>query len=685
MTGSHALMTSDKREPSTTTAPRRRLAVGTLAVCAALFLGVIPSATAKTDKAKTVSAPASETAAPAVSTTPAPAPAVSGEPEAAGNVSTTTAKHAKKQTSGVSTATAPTGTAGTKTSNKGAGEAAGGSSEGSLAAAAKPAKKKSPKAKERAEEAHEAKRAEREVKTAERELNRVEKGRPPLEKGKVAPKTGTAPTPVATSPVAKPASLASLAPVADAASTAAVPAAVASAGTTTPTIESAAAQSAGHSVRRGRHQPRRGSAAPLSAAPAAAVTALGGGAPAAHHAAHTARPSDGAPARVSSAPQSPIVKTITRIVGVVPLAVRLLIGGLLALALLLAVRTGFVGLRARRLERQREQLLEDVGLLQAALLPAPPARLGPVGTSVAYRPAAGPGAGGDFYDVFALEDGQLAVIVGDISGHGRQALPHTALVRFTLRAYLEAGMTPRDAVQTAGAVLEHQLGGSFATVVAATYHPRDRVLVYACAGHPRPLVLGSSAEQSTVSATTVCSAPPIGVGMRTGTRQTVVSVPGQSQACFFTDGVVEARVGNELFGAERLTDALAGLGSQVTAAALLDRVVEETDRRPDDMAACMLSIEGGAGEPTILLEELEVDLDELASDRPEHLLLAYGVAPEEIAQFMSTARLEIGQSGTATLVLRFSEGQTHISLRHDNVTLMHASAVSARPRLRMSL
>ena len=303
---------------------------------------------------------------------------------------------------------------------------------------------------------------------------------------------------------------------------------------------------------------------------------------------------------------SQIVRTITRIVSVVPTLVWTLIGVLLALALALAVRSRLAALRARRLEQQRGELLEDVGLLQAALLPLPPARLGPVGTSAAYRPADGPGAGGDFYDVFALEDGQLAVIVGDVSGHGRQALPHTALVRFTLRAYLEAGLSPRAAVQTAGAVLERQLGGSFATVVVATYQPRERTLIYACAGHPPPLVLGSQS----IAPITVCSSPPIGAGMRTGTRQTVVSVPGRSQVCFHTDGVTEARVGGELFGAERLARTLAVLGPGATASALLDRVAEETDARPDDMAACLLGVEGGAAAPVVLLEELELDREE---------------------------------------------------------------------------
>lgn len=358
----------------------------------------------------------------------------------------------------------------------------------------------------------------------------------------------------------------------------------------------------------------------------------------------------------------------------VPTLVWMLIGVLSALALALAVRSRLSALRARRLERQRGELLEDVGLLQAALLPVPPARLGPVGTSAAYRPADGPGAGGDFYDVFALEDGQLAVIVGDVSGHGREALPHTALVRFTLRAYLEAGLSPRAAVQTAGAVLQRQLGESFATVVAATYQPRERILTYACAGHPPPLVLGSQS----IEPITVCSSPPIGAGMRTGTRQSVVSVPGRSQVCFYTDGVTEARVGGELFGAKRLERALDELGLGASASALLDRVAEETEARPDDMAACLLNVEGGAAAPTILAEEIELDHDEAASDRTEQFLLACGVQRREIAELMRSARAAAGRTGTVVVELRLTDGPPEVTLGHDNVTLLHAPRAALR-------
>jgi serine phosphatase RsbU (regulator of sigma subunit) len=370
------------------------------------------------------------------------------------------------------------------------------------------------------------------------------------------------------------------------------------------------------------------------------------------------------------------VTTITKIVGVVPLAVRLLIAALFGLALALGVRSRLAALSARRLERQRVQLLEDVGLLQAALLPVPPARLGPVGTSAAYQPAAGPGAGGDFYDVFALADGQLAVIVGDVSGHGREALPHTALVRFTLRAYLEAGLSPRDAIQTAGAVLERQLGGVFATVIAATYQPRDRMLVYASAGHPPPVVLGSAADGAAAQAlepVTASASPPIGVGGRTGMRQSVVSIPGRAQVCFYTDGLTEARVGTELFGTERLAETLAGLGSAATAAAVLECVAEHADARPDDMAACLLSIEGDDGSPVALFEELELDRDEAGSARTERFLLACGVERHEVAEVMRAAAAAAGSAGTVVLEVRHIDGgPPEVTMQREQIAYLHA-------------
>ena len=368
----------------------------------------------------------------------------------------------------------------------------------------------------------------------------------------------------------------------------------------------------------------------------------------------------------------------------VPLPVRFLLGLLLSLSLALGTRSWLAALRARRLERQRGELLEDVGLLQAALLPVTPARLGAVGTSAAYRPADGPGAGGDFYDVFALGDGRVAVILGDISGHGRQALPHTALVRFTLRAYLEAGLSPRVAVQTAESVLERQLGGSFATVVVATYDPDERTLVYACAGHPPPLVIGSPSVGSggsvgvggpvesieSITPITVCAAPPIGAGMRTGSRQTTVAVPGEAQVCFFTDGVTEARTGGELFGAERLTRALAGLGPAANASQLLERVAEATDTRSDDMAACVLNIAGNPAAPAVLLEELEFDRETPSNRRAEQLLLACGVQRGEIPELIANARHAAGQAGTAIVELHLAAagGPPSVRLRRDSVT-----------------
>ncbi len=419
-----------------------------------------------------------------------------------------------------------------------------------------------------------------------------------------------------------------------------------------------------------------GAAAPVSGTVAAGAAVAGAHATAArgaHRGTHTAT-------HGSASGLTPAIRTVERIANVVPRGVWIMMGLLGALSGLLAAGSWFSSSRARRLERQRGYLAEEVGLLQAALLPAIPARFGAVGTSVAYRPAEGPAAGGDFYDLFALEDGRLAVIVGDVSGHGPAALPQTALIRYTLRTYLDAGLQPRAALHAAAVTLDHQLDGSFATVVLASYDPSDRTLTYACAGHPPPLVITDEPLDTVLSG----AAPPIGVGLPTGTRQTILKLPPGAAVCFFTDGIVEARIGGELFGTHRLTETLTSLGPSASAEALLERVVQTTDRRPDDMAACLLrldaaaelnetrpSMNGHGHAPVLQREELEIDKAALAGQRIPRFLAACGLSASRVAAAMRAARLVVGSAGEAVLRLRVDGDDPEVEVVPHNTGVLH--------------
>jgi hypothetical protein len=145
--------------------------------------------------------------------------------------------------------------------------------------------------------------------------------------------------------------------------------------------------------------------------------------------------------------------------------------------------------------------------------------------------------------------------------------------------------------------------------------------------------------------------------------------------CFYTDGVVEARIDRDLFGEARLSHALAELGAGATASTLLDRVAAESDLRPDDMAACLLRMDGGSGAPAVQIEELELDRREAEGDRAERFLLACGVHPDEIAEVMRSARATVERSGSAVMEVRMDGAVPEVTLRHDNVALLHATAL----------
>ena len=206
---------------------------------------------------------------------------------------------------------------------------------------------------------------------------------------------------------------------------------------------------------------------------------------------------------------------------------------LLLLAAWLAIRSRSSSVRARRLEGQRTSLLADVDVMQRALVPDVPAQLGTLSASVAYRPADGPAAGGDFYDLFEPELGKVAIILGDVAGHGRQALNRAALTRYTLRAYMQTGLEPRAALALAGRVLADPTAEGYATVAVALYDEQEGTLTYASAGHPAPILSGVTTHRPIE----ICCSPPVGWDVPTGRRQTTISLHAGTVVCFFSDGL----------------------------------------------------------------------------------------------------------------------------------------------------
>jgi serine phosphatase RsbU (regulator of sigma subunit) len=368
------------------------------------------------------------------------------------------------------------------------------------------------------------------------------------------------------------------------------------------------------------------------------------------------------------------------IVEVVPTPLRVLVAALAALSILLAMAAGLTLLRNRRLAGQRRELLGRVGLLQAALLPELPESFGSCRASVAYRPADGPGAGGDFYDVLTLGGGKTALLIGDVSGHGRAALGRTALARYTLRAYLEAGLEPREALQIAGSVMAGKLEGDFVTALLAVHDAAAGTLTYATAGHPPPIVVSSARFEPVLAAT----APPLGVGASTGQRQTTLPFPRGSIACFYTDGLSEARTAGSQLGAKGLEGLVRELGPEITAEQVIERVAASAHRISDDLAACVITAEDGAAIVRSRVEQLELSRAELRGPMLREFLDACGVGVYGVRVAEREAREVAGRMGGALVEVRMGERAQvdvlapDLPLREDVTAFLHQPSAPGR-------
>lgn len=349
-----------------------------------------------------------------------------------------------------------------------------------------------------------------------------------------------------------------------------------------------------------------------------------------------------------------VFRTVRDAVEVIPSTIWILLGLLTGLASLFAVTSARQTRRAHRLAAERGTLLGDVGVLQEAVLPVVPPRVGALALSVAHRPAGGPAAGGDFYDVIALDHGRTALVVGDVTGHGPGPLGQATLVRFTLRAHLESGAGPREALAIATESLAPHFDEGFATAAVAIHDPNEGTLTYATAAHEAPIVVGPGGHDPIL----VSSTPPLGIGAGgpSARRQTTVPFPEKSLACMLTDGVLEARVRGELVGRARVEEWVSELGARPAAGDMAE-MIRSRAAVSDDLAVCFATSTAGEDTGSWRVEELH---------RP---------TPDEAVRFLEACGAGDEQKRTAAEALRFTREGMILTVRIEDDAVVSAEVL----------
>jgi chemotaxis methyl-accepting protein methylase/GAF domain-containing protein/PAS domain-containing protein len=164
--------------------------------------------------------------------------------------------------------------------------------------------------------------------------------------------------------------------------------------------------------------------------------------------------------------------------------------------------------------------------------------------------------GGDFFDVFVVNERLTAVFIADVLGRGLKAAGFTEMVRSSVKALTYVDHSPAVVLSRVNEMLCRERDEErFATAILLVIDPATGKITSACAGHPPPVVCAGACAFMATS-----PGPPLGAFP--GTYREIESTlePGQA-VVLYTDGVTEAKRGREMFGDDRLLAALAAMRS----------------------------------------------------------------------------------------------------------------------------
>src|SRR5207302_3975637 len=136
--------------------------------------------------------------------------------------------------------------------------------------------------------------------------------------------------------------------------------------------------------------------------------------------------------------------------------------------------------------RLYQQQKEFADTMQRSLLPRSEPEFAGLEVAEVYESSAQVDVGGDVYDFLELPDGRLAIVLGDVTGHGIEATADMAMAKFVFRSLAREHAEPGDFLAHANDVVVGEIAvGKFITMAYLTIDPRGEVAC-ASAGHPLP-------------------------------------------------------------------------------------------------------------------------------------------------------------------------------------------------------
>jgi serine phosphatase RsbU (regulator of sigma subunit)/PAS domain-containing protein len=236
-------------------------------------------------------------------------------------------------------------------------------------------------------------------------------------------------------------------------------------------------------------------------------------------------------------------------------------------------------------QRVAEEHLLAVRLQQAIMPPtAQPVEAAGIEVAVRYRPAA-PGhlVGGDWYDTLLLPSKEVLLVVGDIAGHGIDAVTGVVSARYCLRGLAITGAGPAELLAYLNSALCHLTGGVVGTVVCGLYNPAQRVLRWARAGHLPPVL----ARDGSAAALPLPRGVLLGTAPDATYEEVTETLHIGDTVLLFTDGLIERR---EVTIDEAIADvARSAAQPEQSAAGLADHILGAAASDTGD-DACLVAV-----------------------------------------------------------------------------------------------